>query len=181
MVQIVKLTIMSHKDRVETLKDNQKYIANGGKDSDESDDEDDANDIIDENDAGQDSEEEFANSKDLLGKMGAKFAKGQDFTEDELNAITLKVGDDDSDDEDYDFNGGDSLSLYDSRIDNIDELKTLKDTLSVLDPNVYSQLTNSVDPQNLASFNEILTNLDQFQLEESKCKQDLEALENKNN
>lgn len=131
MVQVVKLTIMSHKDRVETLDDNLKYIASGGKDSDESDD-DDANDIIDENDTGHDSEEEFAQSKVLLGKMGDKFAKGQDFTQDELDAITLNVGENDSDDEDYDFNGGDSLSLYDSRIDNVDELKVLKDTLEGL-------------------------------------------------
>lgn len=181
MVQVVKLTLMSHKDRVETLKDNQKYIERGGKDSDESEEEDDANDIIDENDTGHDSEEEFQNSKDLLGKMGAKFAKGQDFTEEELNAITLNVGDNDSDDEDYDFNGGDSLSLYDSRIDNVDELRVLKDTLSVLDPKVYEQLTSSVEKQNLDNFNDILTNLDQFQLEESKCKQELEALENRNN
>lgn len=113
--------------------------------------------------------------------MGAKFAKGQDFTEAELQAITLNVDDNDSDDEDYDFNGGDSLSLYDSRIDNVDELKFLKDTLSVLDPNVYNQLTNSVEKQNLDAFNAILTNLDQFQIEESKCKQDLEAVENKLN
>jgi len=61
MVQVVKLAIMSHKDRVETLKENQKYIECGGMVSDDSEDEDDANDIIDENDTGHDSEEEFTN------------------------------------------------------------------------------------------------------------------------
>ena len=36
--------------------------------------------------------------------------------------------DEDDDDSDYDYNGGD-MSLYDSRIDDIDEMKTLKDSI----------------------------------------------------
>jgi len=39
--------------------------------------------------------------------------------------------DDDSSDSDYEYNGGD-MNLYDSRIDDVDELRTLKESLQYI-------------------------------------------------
>jgi hypothetical protein len=54
---------------------------------------------------------------------------GKPLTEAEMKEFAINDEDyDDENDEDYEYNGGD-MGLYDSQIDEIDELKTLRDTL----------------------------------------------------
>ena len=55
---------------------------------------------------------------------------GKKLTADEMNGIGIDDDDDDSD-EDYEYNGGD-MNLYDSRIDDVDEIDTLKKTLNYI-------------------------------------------------
>ena len=65
------------------------------------------------------------------------------------------IDDDDENDSDYEFNGGD-MSLYDSRIDNIDELEFLKTALSTIhnaDQGTYGRLMSGVtDPEQMNKF-----------------------------
>jgi len=126
-----------HSQRLDILKDNEKHVADGGEFEDA--DSDDVNDIGDENanDVGGndaegfvavDSDEEWEEQQKLYARMGAKLTTGKKLSADEMKEFGIDDDDDDSSDEDYEYNGGD-MNLYDSRIDDVDELKTLKDTL----------------------------------------------------
>ena len=72
-----------------------------------------------------DSEEEFEKTKAALTKFNkGREAKGDNFDDD--------IEDDgDDDDSDYEFNGGD-MDLYDSKLDELDELEFMKTTVEVL-------------------------------------------------
>ena len=53
------------------------------------------------------------------------------------------------DDEDYEYNGGDG-SLYESRIDKIDELKTVRDMLLEINqgnPEMYTRIMSGISDQ----------------------------------
>ena len=114
-------------ERLEVLKDNEKFIARGGKDESE-DDSDEAIDAEgDDEDFDSDSEEEWKKQQKIFQSVGAKLHTGKPLTADEMKEFA--VDEDDENDSDYEFNGGD-MSLYDSRIDNLDELEFLKNTLS---------------------------------------------------
>lgn len=76
-----------------------------------------------------DSEEEFEKTKDAL----TKFAKGNAAKGDNIEDDIEDYGDDD-DDSEYEFNGGD-MDLYDSKLDDIDELVFMKTTVEILHQN----------------------------------------------
>ena len=76
-----------------------------------------------------DSEEEFEKTKDAL----TKFAKGNAAKCDNIEDDIEDYGDDD-DDSEYEFNGGD-MDLYDSKLDDIDELVFMKTTVEILHQN----------------------------------------------
>lgn len=63
-----------------------------------------------------DDDAEFIKTKKALAKLNG----GMDINSDE--------SDDDSDDSDYEFQGGD-MGLYDSNLDDIDEIKWMRDTV----------------------------------------------------
>lgn len=134
MHQLTLLTKKMHNERMEVLKDNQEHVGKGGieTDSDENSGEDE--DIGDEQAQGDDedfadSDEEWKKQQKMFAKIGPKLSSGKALTADEMNEFGLNDDDDDDDDDsDYEYNGGD-MSLYDSRIDDIDELKTLKETM----------------------------------------------------
>lgn len=106
---VAEMCIKQYKDREETLADNEKHLADGFKDSDGPDAEDDMSDGGIED--GDDSEEDFKATKAKL----AKYANGE-------------PDDSDGDDSDFEFQAGD-MQLYDSALDEIDELLFLKETL----------------------------------------------------
>jgi hypothetical protein len=67
----------------------------------------------------------------LFSQAGAKLMTGKKLTAEEMGNIAIDDEDDDDSDEDYEYNGGD-MNLYDSRIDDVDEIDTLKKTLNYI-------------------------------------------------
>jgi hypothetical protein len=66
----------------------------------------------------------------VYAKLAPKLNSGKPLTADEIDEFKLEQ-DSDDDDSDYDFAGGDD-SIYDSRLDDFDELKVLKESLEAL-------------------------------------------------
>ena len=154
MKQLTLLTKNMHTERMDVLKDNEEHIKKGGVDSDEEDDYDDGNDIGNEDDNGddedfEDSDEEWKKQQKLFAKLGPKLHTGKALTKEEMDEFGLDGEDDDDDDSDFEYNCGES-SLYDSRIDDIDELKTLKDLIVQINQNnskFFEDLFKEVDAQ----------------------------------
>jgi len=67
----------------------------------------------------------------MFAKIGPKLHTGGKLTEDEMKEFAIGASEDDDDDEDseYEYNGGD-MSLYDSRIDDVDEIQFLKQSIN---------------------------------------------------
>ena len=182
-----------HSQRLEVLTDNEKHVANGGKDdwgSSSDDDADVGNENINElngenNDdfEDEDSDAEWEKQQQLLGKLGPnKVGGGGNFAGDAMKDFGLD-GDEDSDDEDdedYEYNGGDG-SLYDSRIDNVDELKTLRDTLAEIsqgDPALYSRIMSGIaDEAQLNKFQGLMGEVDGLCEREASVRRKIEELE----
>lgn len=130
--QVSLLAIKMHQERQDTLKDNEEHIAKGGKetDSDVSDGEDVADAIEGEDEEFADSDEEWKEQQRLFAKLGPKLHAGGKLTQAEMDEFG--VGDDDEDDDsDYDYAGGEA-ALYDSAADDVDELKFLRDTITMV-------------------------------------------------
>ena len=65
---------------------------------------------------------------------------------------------DDEDDSSYEMEGGD-LSIYDSRLDDVDELVHMKDTLEKMnqgDATYVARLLTGLSPEELQAFNEAM-------------------------
>lgn len=61
----------------------------------------------------------------MFAKLGPKLSSGKGLTAAEMKEFAISdVDDDDEDDEDYEYNGGDAC-LYDSKTDDVDELKNI--------------------------------------------------------
>lgn len=146
MNQLTLLTKRIHNERLDTLKDNQDHVAKGGMETD-SDASGEDEDIGDEGDDDfEDSEEEWKKQQKMFAKLGPKLNSGKALTKDEMDEFGLGEDDDDDDDSDYEYNAGD-MALYDSRIDDIDELKTLRDTLTAINQSnqlLYQNLMRGV-------------------------------------
>lgn len=76
--------------------------------------------------------EEWKKSKKLLDKYGPKLHTGQALTAEEMKDLEINMGSDEDDDSDYEFGGGDMGMHYDSRLDDEDELKYVRDSLSLV-------------------------------------------------
>jgi len=81
----------------------------------------------DDSDDANDSAEEFKKIKDQLKKA----KEGGAPTSTEKNENDDDFEDESSEDEDYDYQAGD-MQLYDSAMDDVDELATLRDTLDAM-------------------------------------------------
>lgn len=133
MNQLTLLTKKMHNERLDVLKDNQEHVGKGGQESD-SDQSGEDQDIGEEGDEDfEDSDEEWKKQQKMFAKLGPKLNSGKALTAEEMDEFGLD-DDDDDDDSDYEYNGGD-MALYDSRIDDIDELKTLKETMMGINQN----------------------------------------------
>ena len=97
------LCMKMNEERLKILNDNKKYIEKGVNKEDDSDNED------------LDSEEEFKKTKEKLEQINKENEKKMD-------------AEDDDTDSDYEYTGGD-LALYDSALDDIDELGHVKQLL----------------------------------------------------
>ena len=169
MNQLALLTQKMHSLRTDVLKENEELVAKGGDFSDE--DDDDADDIGNEaNGEGgddfvdveaADSDEEWEGQNALFAKLGSKLHTGKKLTEEEMKEMGIDDDDDDSGDEDYEYNGGD-MNLYDSRIDDVDEIKTLKDCLRLLsgDQQLYGRLLGGVQPDARKNLEDIMNGIE---------------------
>lgn len=128
MNQLALLSSKMHSERLATLKDNREHIAKGGDNWDSSEDEMDG---MDGEEDFEDSEEEFQKQQKMLSKLGPKLQTGKALTADEMKEFALEDdggSDDDAEDSDYEYNGGD-MSLYDSQLDDVDEIQFLKQAI----------------------------------------------------
>lgn len=122
-----------HHERQETIKEDEAYIARGGKDSDDSEEGSDQveDDHFEDEENGMDSEEEWKKHQKIFEVAGSKLHSGKPLTAAEMKELDIDAGDfdDDEEDSDYEYAGGD-MSLYDSRMENVDELVLLKQMLT---------------------------------------------------
>ena len=168
-----------HQQRTDILKENQDHIKNGGNISEDDSDEDvdDDGEVID----AQDSDEEWDEQEKLFSKVGAKLQTGKKLTLDEMDKMGIDEDDDDSD-EDYEYNGGD-MNLYDSRIDDVDEINTLKQTLTYVSNSnaaLYQRLQSGIsDKAQMDAFCNILNGIDQLVNDEKTVREQIDELEKK--
>jgi len=116
--QLSELVTKVYQKREKVLKDNEKFVAKGGFDSDD----DSEGQLVEaeDSDDGNDSAEEFKKIKQQLKK--AKEGQADDDEDFE---------DDESSDEDYEFSAGD-MQLYDSALDDVDELFIVREALDAM-------------------------------------------------
>lgn len=108
-----------------------------------------------------DDDAEFLKTKKAL----LKFKEG-DIDDDDI---------DDDDDEDYEYAGGD-MNLYDSKLDEIDELAYMKNTMNQLLQN--QQLAQQIIGQrDITQLMQTLERVEQLKAREMKCVDDCDALE----
>lgn len=99
-----------------------------------------------------------------------------------MDEIAIDDFNDDDADSDYDYIGGD-MSLYESRIDELDELKNLQNVLVTLEGSnsaLYQRVVSGIsDPSVMQQLQEILKNVEQLISKEKEVEAQLEALDKK--
>lgn len=149
--QLSVLSDRVFKKRIEIVEDNEKHLKEGG-DGDEMD-EDDDEDI--------DDEAEFEKTVEKLSKFkDGKYEGDSDFEDDE-------------DDSDYEYNAGD-MALYDSNLDDTDELLFLKETLDIIyngDQALYQRLVSGMTADELNALIELLGKAPALKEREEKCRE----------
>ena len=112
---------------MKTLEENKDWVKRDGK-SENSDAEDSSE--------SDDSQEEWRNTKKLLEKFGPKLHEGKKLTAEEMQEMNIDIGSEDEDDDDSDFDyqvaSGENNALYESRLEDFDELIFVRDTLNNL-------------------------------------------------
>lgn len=86
----------------------------------------------------------------------------------------------DDDDSDFEFDE-EGMEMYDSAIDDIDEITYLKEAITQIhaaDANLYNHLMAGV--KNLDGFQQLMTGLDALIAEEKSVREQIEAIEKKN-
>lgn len=140
-------------ERLKILKDNEEYLeeeekkrARGEKSDEEASDEG-FEDEEEDNEEGEETEQS------ILKKIAEARKKGK--KEDE----EIEDGEEDEeDDSDYEYTGGD-LAIYDSALDDVDELLYVKETLeriNAIDANYAVQLLSGMNGEEAAKFTEIM-------------------------
>lgn len=153
--EVGSLAVKIFNERKSTLQENEEYLAKGMPEGSDHDDYDSESD---------DDEKELADTKEKLKQAG--------------------VNDDDYDDEndsDYEVEGDDN-GLYDSNLDEVDELLHLKETVDTLNgtnPAFFSHLTSLIAPDDLNRFADALNNAQELKAREEKCTKDIDAAEAK--
>lgn len=161
--EIAQLSLKMKEERVKVLKDNEEHIAEQKKkqaaDGESGDEE--LEDV--------DDDEEEESQKEILDKI-AKIRKGEDLDDED---------DDDEDDDDYEYTGGD-LAIYDSALDEIDELLFIKDTLeriNQVDAGYTAQLLSAMPADLQAQFNENMQTAQALKEREEVVRKECDELE----
>ena len=167
--QLAQLAERVNAKREKILKDNMKYVEKGGFD----DDEDSEGQLLEaeDSDDGNDSAEEFKKIKDQLKKAKEGNAADND----------ADFEDEESSDDDYEFQAGD-LGLYDSALDETDELFTLRDTLDAMnsqDQAMFAQFMGALTPEENTKFMGVLQGAASLKEREEKCRVACEEIDAK--
>ena len=156
-----QLSILTHKmrdERKKVLEDNETYCKeeeekrlNGEKsDEDEFVDEEEGGSDFDDDDEAGESEQQILKKIEKAKKEGKIFAgKGEVEEEDD---------DEDEEDSDYEYTGGD-LAIYDSALDDVDELLYVKqalETLNAQNPAYVQSILSALSPEESSKFNEVM-------------------------
>ena len=164
MEQIAILAIKMHAERLDVIKDNKEHIANGGK-LDMGDDDDDDGFEDDEPD-----EEEFKQTQALLQKVGPKLNSGKPLTAEEMKELEMGEDDDDSD-----YEPGSSNFTLDSALDEVDELKFLKEGLTAIhaqNNQAYTFIMSGLtDQEQKAKFDSIMNGVEELIAEEKTVRE----------
>ena len=157
-----ELAVISGKmeaERVKIVVDNEKHIeeeeARRKKGQDDDEDED-GDGFVDEDDEGENSDDSGADDEQAMLKKIEKFRK-QGKTMDDDDG---KDDYDDEDDSDYEYTGGD-MTIYDSALDDVDELihlKTALERLSAQDATYTQQVLSGLEPELQAKFTTCMQN-----------------------
>lgn len=180
MNQLTLLAINMNSERYKILRENQDTVANAGKDLEDEEFEAGQEDDGDEN--FEDSDEEWKKQQKALANIAPKLQSGQKLTKEEMKEVAIDDFEDDDADSDYEYMGGD-MSLYESRIEEFDELQNLKNVLVSLEGSngaVYQRIVSGIaDPSVLQKLQEILANIEQLSSEEKAVQAQLDALDMK--
>ena len=155
-----------HGQRLKSLESNEKHVAKGFESSDEEDDENE--DEAFEDDGADDPNNPnavFNNVKAALNSMSSgKPVRGLD---------------EDDSDSDYEENAGE-FSLYDSPLEDTDELITTKETFDQIfqaDQQAYQFITSTQSEEERNNFIQILGKADQLKAREAACREAFEKHE----
>lgn len=156
--QLSILTLKMRDERKKVLEDNETYCkeeeekrlkGEKSEDEDEFVDEDGGSDDDDDDEAGE-SEQQILKKIEKARKDG-KIAAGKGAVDDEDDY-------DDEEDSDYEYTGGD-LAIYDSALDDVDELLYVKqalESLNVQNPAYVQSILSALAPEESAKFNEVM-------------------------
>lgn len=200
--EVGSLAVKIFNERKSTLQENEEYLAKGmpeGSDHDDYDSESDDCMYPEEMDSSE-AFQQFLKASGLeeLHKEAMRHYNGckdtenyRQFIPDEKELADTKeklkqagVNEDDYDDEndsDYEVEGDDN-GLYDSNLDEVDELLHLKETVDTLNgtnPAFFSHLTSLIAPDDLNRFADALNNAQELKAREEKCTKDIDAAEAK--
>ena len=157
------MAIKQFNERKDTLVENEDHLAKGLPNLDGSDDE------YDESSDDDNDEKEFTEIKDKLKKMN----NGQPIDDENFE--------DDDEDSDYEVEG-DDMGLYDSNLDDVDELLHLKETVDTIhqgNSQYFAQLSQMMTPDELNKLAETLNNAQELKEREEKCTAAIDELEKK--
>lgn len=157
------MAIKQFNERKDTLVENEDHLAKGLPNLDGSDDE------YDESSDDDNDEKDFNEIKDKLKKMN----NGQPVDDENFE--------DDDEDSDYEVEG-DDMGLYDSNLDDVDELLHLKETVDTIhqgNSQYFAQLSQMMTPDELNKLAETLNNAQELKEREEKCTAAIDELEKK--
>lgn len=165
MKELAALCGKMRDERVKVLKDNEEHLAeeakkraakqggDGGDDDDEAEDED---GFVDDDD-NDDDEDDGDDEQSILNKL-RKFKEKGNVLESAKDNDDEDDDDDDDDDSDYEYTGGE-MAIYDSALDDVDELLHVRAALEKLnagDAAYTGRLLAALEPAQLEAFNETM-------------------------
>ncbi len=176
--QLVLLSVKMRLERLQVLIDNEKHLAKGveGNYEDASDDEG-----MSEDEGSEIDDDEYQKTLNKLQKArNQNEGKKGDEKEEEVEAEE-EEDDEDDDDSDYEYAGGD-LALYDSALDETDEIMFVRDAMQQItqvDMNYYLSLTSALSEEERNQFNEVMNGAQAFKDREEQVRIACEEMEKK--
>lgn len=170
------LTLKMQDERIKILKDNEEHLAEGpAVEGSESDEEEDGM----QGGESDEDEKEYHDTLNKLQKLKQQEDKEAKEGKKKFKDAEIDDDEDDSEDSDYEYTGGD-LALYDSALDDIDELIAVKETLqkiSQVDMNYYQRLMSAMNQEELAKFNETMQNAESLKQREEVVRKQIDEFE----